>query len=120
MFAFGHGESYTDFAYSDLLLCCDDEKITAEFTLENIGAFDGAEVAQLYVGLKHNDGSRPLKELKGFEKAFLAVGEQKRVRFSVLREELAVYNDGWVIPEGPFVISIGGASDAIALTGEIK
>lgn len=120
MFAFGHGLSYASFAYSDLSLEADENKLTASFTLTNTSDRTGAEVAQLYVGLKNNDGTRPVKELKDFEKVFLKAGEAKRVTLTVAREELAAYNEGWIIPEGPYVISVGSASDAIKLSGVLE
>lgn len=76
LFPFGFSLSYTRFEYSDLTV--DRDGVT--FTITNTGAADGAEAAQLYVGLKAAKVFRPEKELKGFCKIFLKAGESRSVR----------------------------------------
>src|SRR5699024_8885008 len=76
LYPFGFGLSYTEFTYSDLTI----DQEGAEFTLTNTGDMDGAEVAQLYVGMKDARVFRPEKELKGFQKVFLRAGESRKVR----------------------------------------
>ena len=75
-YPFGFGLSYTTFEYSDIKV--DNDGVS--FTLTNTGKYDGAEVAQLYVGLPNAIVFRPAKELKGFQKVYLKAGESKEVR----------------------------------------
>ncbi len=75
LYPFGFGLSYTSFEYSDIKVT--DEKVS--FTIKNTGNYDGAEVAQLYVGLPSAKVFRPEKELKGFVKVYLKAGESKEV-----------------------------------------
>ena len=74
-YPFGYGLSYTEFAYSDLVLT----QQGVQFTLTNIGARDGAEVAQMYVSCPNSGIYRPQRELKGFRKVFLRAGESETV-----------------------------------------
>jgi beta-glucosidase len=74
-FPFGYGLSYTSFAYDNIKITKDG----VSFTIKNTGRVDGAEVAQVYVGMESDTVFRPVKELKGFTKVFLKSGEEKEV-----------------------------------------
>ncbi len=120
-FAFGHGLSYTSFAYKDLAL--DRARLsragsaTLSFTLANTGKVAGEEVVQLYLRDLVASTVRPLKELKGFQKIALKPGEQKRVSFTIDRETLSFFNRQlvWDAEAGAFELMLGSASDDIRL-----
>ncbi len=117
-YPFGYGLSYTTFAYSDLKV---DAK-GATFTLTNTGNCDGAEVAQLYVGLPNAIVFRPEKELKGFQKVFLKAGESKEVRMEFDDKTFRYWNvktNGWEIEEGAYRIMIGASVADIKLESEL-
>lgn len=123
-YPFGHGLSYTTFAYSDLSVQSDDEQITAELTVTNTGNRDGAEVVQLYVG--SNDNSQVFKAekaLKAFAKVRLAAGEQQRITLSFPHSDLAYYNTRyhkWVLENGKYPVLIGASSRDIRMKGSIE
>ena len=87
LYAFGHGLSYTTFEYSDVTLSNNemtaDGQVKASVTVTNTGKRDGKEVVQLYVRDIYATSSRPVKELKGFEKISLKAGESKTVSFEI-------------------------------------
>ena len=117
-YPFGYGLSYTTFAYSDLKV---DAK-GATFTLTNTGNCDGAEVAQLYVGLPNAIVFRPEKELKGFQKVFLKAGESKEVRMEFDDKTFRYWNvktNDWEIEEGAYRIMIGASVADIKLESEL-
>ena len=119
-FPFGHGLSYTTFAYSDLQVSEEDLSVT--FTLTNTGDRDGAEVVQLYVGDPICNVVRPIKELKKFEKIFLRAGESRRIRFTLSAEDLSYYNTtvhDWVVENGRYDLYVGSSSRDIRLTGAL-
>ena len=116
LFPFGHGLSYTTFTYSDLKLSNTEltkgKKIEVEVTITNTGAMDGAEVVQLYTLDKVRSITPPEKELKGFQKIYLKVGESKRVLFTLTEEMLRFYNASlqYVSEPGEFTVMVGGNS----------
>ena len=116
-YAFGHGLSYTSFAYTDLKLQRSGAGSTLSFDLANTGARSGEEVAQLYVRDMVASVVRPLKELKGFQKVLLKPGEHKRVQFAIGPEQLAFFNRQlkWGVEPGEFRLMVGSASDDIRL-----
>lgn len=120
-FPFGFGLSYTKFEYSDLIVDLDG----AEFTLTNVGKMDGAETAQLYVGMKDSKIFRPEKELKGFQKVFLKSGESRRVRIPFDDKTFRYWNvrtNWWETEGGTYTIMIGANCMDIRLTAmkEVK
>ena len=122
LFAFGHGLSYTNFEYSGLTLSDTimqvGKPITVTLNVTNTGKYDGHEVVQLYVrDLFGNGISRPLLELKGFEKVFIPKGESRDVSFTLTSDDLAFYRlDKTFAPEvGEFSLFVGGASDSLPL-----
>jgi beta-glucosidase len=116
LYPFGYGLSYSKFDYGDLKLSSASAKgnkaITASITLTNSGKVDGAEVVQLYIRDLVGSVTRPVKELKGFQKIALKAGESKTVTFSITPQDLKFYNSDlkydW--EPGDFVIMIGGNS----------
>ncbi len=126
-YPFGHGLSYTEFTYSDLALEKDSitegEAVTVTCKVRNSGNAAGAEVVQLYIGEANPGVARPVKELKGFEKLFLASGEEKTVSFSLDSRSFAYYEPrihDWFVESGKYVIEVGSSSRDIRLSGEIS
>ena len=121
LFPFGYGLSYTSFSYGDISIsktnAKGNEKLTASITITNNGKFDGEEVVQLYIHDVVGSITRPLKELKGFQKISLKAGESKTVSFSISPENLKFYNYNlkydW--EPGEFHIMIGGNSDDVKM-----
>ena len=116
VYPFGYGLSYTTFKYSDIKLSSTNlkgnQQLTASITVSNTGTIDGKETVQLYIRDMVGSVTRPLKELKGFNKIFLKAGESKTVTFTITPEDLKFYNGDlkheW--EAGEFEIMIGANS----------
>lgn len=122
LFPFGHGLSYTQFAYSSLKLnkrvFRSGEIVTASFKIKNVGSFDGAEVCQVYVKPEQLNVYKAEKELKGFDKIFLKVGEEKEVQIELSDDafnHFDVASNSFKIEEGKYTIQIGASSKDIKL-----
>ena len=115
-YPFGYGLSYTSFEYSDLVV--QNRKITVQ--VKNIGKCSGAEVVQLYIAAPQNGIFRPVKELKGFERVELEPGESKTMEFTLDDRSFAIWNDGWKIPGGTYVVQIGSSSRDIRLEQAVE
>ena len=114
MYPFGFGLSYTEFTFSDLKV----DGTGVSFTVTNTGKADGAEVAQLYVGLPGAKVYRPEKELKGFAKVFLKAGESREVRIPFDDKTFRYWNvrtGRWEIEGGAYQIMIGASCADIRL-----
>jgi beta-glucosidase len=96
LYPFGYGLSYTSFSYSDVKLSSislkGNQTLTATATITNTGNRDGKEVVQLYIRDIEGSVTRPVKELKGFQKIELKAGESKTVTFSITPNDLKFYN----------------------------
>lgn len=118
LYPFGYGKSYTQFTYSDLTLSTEklkiDNEIEVAVNVTNAGAFDGKEVVQLYIQDHVGSVTRPVRELKGFKKIFIAKGETEKVTFTISIEDLKFYNSDldFVAEDGAFKIYIGTDSNA--------
>jgi Beta-glucosidase-related glycosidases len=116
LYPFGYGLSYTTFTYSHVKLDRTSfrpgQSITASVTVTNSGDRDGEEVVQLYIRDLVGSVTRPVKELKGFQKVALKAGETKTVRFTITVNDLKFYNSElkWVAEPGDFKVFIGGNS----------
>jgi beta-glucosidase len=116
LYPFGFGLSYTDFNYGEMKLSGTalqgDQTLTASIELTNSGKYDGKEVVQLYIRDVVGSVTRPVKELKGFQKVFLKAGETKTITFEITPEDLKFYNSdlNFVWEPGEFEIMIGGNS----------
>jgi len=119
LYPFGYGLSYTSFNYGDIKLSAPEltekSELTAEVTVTNTGKRDGAEVVQLYIRDIVGSVTRPVKELKGFERIFLKAGESKTVQFKITPEMLKFYNYDlqYVNEPGDFQVMIGGDSEQV-------
>ena len=118
LYPFGYGLSYTTFQYSDIALSTpsmeQNGSITAVVTVTNTGKRDCSEVVQLYIRDLVGSITRPVRELKGFEKIFLRAGESKTVSFKITPELLRFYDYdlNHVAEPGEFDLFIGGSSQA--------
>lgn len=118
-FAFGHGLSYTSFDYSDLAI--DHTRIdatgavTISVTVRNTGKVAGDEVVQLYVRDPIASVARPVKELRGFKRVSLAVGEATRVSFKLAAAQLALFglDSQWRVEPGRIEVMVGASSTDI-------
>ena len=88
--------------------------------MKNTGRCDGAETVQLYISPPEGRAYRAPLELKRFEKLFLKRGETKTVCFALDDRCFAVWQDGWVVPEGEYGVHIGSSSDRLLLHGSIR
>ena len=117
LYPFGFGLSYTEFEYSNLTV----DETGVEFDLTNTGDMDGAEVAQLYIGMKDAKVFRPDKELKGFRKVFLKARESRHVRIPFDDKTFRYWNvrtNRWEVEGGTYTIMIGASCLDIRLTAE--
>lgn len=116
LYPFGYGLSYTTFDYSPVRLS--DTTLSTQSTLEvtvdvtNSGNYDGEEVVQLYLRDVFASVTRPVKELKKFEKVYIAKGETKTVKFTIDVDDLKFYNNAleFIAEPGDFMVYIGGNS----------
>lgn len=126
LYAFGHGLSYTAFTYGDLSIdrqkAAAGETVNVSFRLTNSGKVRGDEVVQLYIFDEYASIPRPIKELKGFSRISLAVGETKQVTFHLPVDQLAFYdhNLDLVVESGRIKVMVGGSSADIRLAGEFE
>lgn len=116
LYAFGHGLSYTTFEYKNLKLdkksMATNETLTVSVDVTNTGNLDGNEVVQLYIRDLIGSVTRPIKELKGFEKVMIKAGETKTISFKLTEAELGFYNaeSKFGAEPGDFKIFVGGNS----------
>ena len=119
LFPFGYGLSYTTFKLSNMQLSetkiAKNGTIKVSVDLENTGRRDGAEVVQVYIRDMAASMSRPVKELKGFEKVFLKAGEKRKVEISIKVSDLGFHNvqNQYVVEEGQFRVMVGTDSNNI-------
>jgi beta-glucosidase len=116
LFPFGFGLSYTTFDYKNLKLSnstlTSDGKLTVLVEVTNSGNYDGAEVVQLYLRDLVGSITRPVEELKGFQKIFLKKGETRKVEFNLTENDLRFYNGDlqWLSEPGDFKVFVGTSS----------
>ena len=129
-YPFGHGLSYTEFEYSDPRATVhDNENVSVEVAVRNVGERDGFEVVQVYVRDDSSTVPRPDRELRGFSKIWVPAGETVTTRIELDRRDFAFWDEHrhrWVIEGGTFTIEIGHssrdirASVGVELTGDTR
>jgi beta-glucosidase len=128
LFPFGFGLSYTNFSFSNLKIAPTTwngaGEVTVSFTVTNTGKRAGAEVAQLYVGQQNPTISRPIKELKGFQKVFLQPNQSQTVTLKLNQRSFAYFNAStgkWDALPGKYNVLVGSSSQAsdLKLTGAV-
>jgi beta-glucosidase len=119
LFPFGHGLSYGRFEYTDLAVDRSGiqagETVTVSVTVTNVGQRAGDEVAQLYIHQRYGSASRPVRELKGFQRLTFTDGESQTLRFPLGPDELRYWNAAtrdWVIDTTTIDVFVGGDSTA--------
>lgn len=127
LFPFGHGLSYTTFAYHDLKLEKDSvkesEQVKVTVDVTNTGSLAGKEVVQLYVGKKDGSIVRPVRELRAFDKIELNPGETKTVEFMLGNRAFAYWEmeiHDWFVESGVYEIQISKSASEIVLSKEIR
>ena len=120
LFPFGHGLSYTTWAYGKPSLSdksmTEQETLTLSFMLKNTGSCVGKEVVQLYIGDDKSTVIRPVKELKGFRKIELSPGEEREITFTIVPDDLKFFDEAshsWKAEFGKFTAYIGSSSTDI-------
>lgn len=122
LYPFGYGLSYTTFEYSPITLSAQtmniNQSLTATVTVTNSGPCAGTEVVQLYLKDEVGSITRPVKELKGFQKIALKAGESKEITFTIDSEMLKFYNGNldFVCEPGDFQVMIGTNSESLQTT----
>ncbi len=119
LYPFGYGLSYTQFAFSKLQLSqttlAPGGSLQVSIDVENTGRSSGSEVVQLYIHQRAGSASRPVRELKGFQRTLLAPNKKKTVRFTVGKDELSFWSPevkAWVEESEEFDVWVGGDSTA--------
>jgi beta-glucosidase len=119
LYPFGHGLSYASFGYQNLRLERESvavgETVAVSVEVTNTSHRDADEVVQLYIHQRHGSASRPVRELKGFERVRLAAGETRTVEFDLGPDQLRYWSAasrGWVQDATPIDIWVGGSSTA--------
>jgi beta-glucosidase len=122
--AFGHGLSYTQFAYRDVEIQPGqgDEKVWVSLTLSNDGSVAGTEVVQLYAGRPDRTDDEPVRELKGFTKVHLKPGKSRTVTFGLSDRNLSRWDckhGGWTVQNGEWEFAVGSSSRDLRLHGQV-
>ena len=125
-YPFGYGLSYTSFNYSDLraevVEAEDSCQVNISVKVRNEGSRDGDEVVQLYLRDEVASFTTPFKQLRGFQRIHLKVGETKEITFRLDKKSLALYmqNEEWAVEPGRFTLMLGGSSEQIYQQKEIE
>jgi beta-glucosidase len=125
LYPFGHGLSYTEFEYRDLVIqpevATAGESVDVSLTVTNAGTRAGDEVVQLYIRDEIASVPRPAKELKGFARIRLLPGEKKPITFHLHVNQLAFYDRdlNLVLEAGKIILMLGSSSEDIRLSGEL-
>ena len=122
-YCFGHGLSFTSFAYTDLVMdkkeVSPSESLGLSFKVTNTGSVSGTEVVQLYLSDVQASMTRPVKELQGFARVSLAPGETREVWFEIQPSQMAFQDQDmrWKIEKGEIKVQLGSSSEDIRLEG---
>ncbi|MBF0575234.1 glycoside hydrolase family 3 C-terminal domain-containing protein [Dysgonomonas sp. GY617] len=126
LYPFGYGLSYTDFSYSKMSTSSSTlkkaENITVSVNVKNTGKLNGEEVVQLYVSFPNSRISRPIKQLKGFERIMIESGKTETMKFNIKASDLAYWDmdtHSYEIEAGKVNLMIGSSSENIQLTQQI-
>jgi len=127
LYPFGYGLSYTTFDFSNIKVepaqFDGTNPVTVTCTVTKTGDRAGAEVAQLYVGQQNPTVDRPIKELKGFKKVYLAPGQSEKVTLALDQRSFAYWNgtrQKWVAPQGTYNVLVGGSSADTPLKARVS
>ena len=121
-FPFGHGLHYTTFGHANASIVPNKNGWELSFDLTNTGAMDGAEVVPIYIGDPVSTASKPVKELRQFDKVFLRAGETRRVTFQLTEEDLCYYNvmlHQWTVENGVYDVYVCASARDIRLKASL-
>ncbi|KAJ3263267.1 hypothetical protein HDU76_012301, partial [Blyttiomyces sp. JEL0837] len=122
LYAFGHGLSYSSFAYSNIQINNKGNgqvPVTVTVSISNSGAYDGHEVPQLYLGYPAA-ANEPVRVLRGFERVFVKAGQSTQVTFNLRKEDVSYYDAAakkWDVVKGNFNVWVGASSRDLRLSG---
>lgn len=123
-FPFGHGLSYTTFAYKGLSVADMGEDIVVSLSVSNMGSVDGAAVVQVYVAQQNPSINRPPKELKGFTKVHLKAGKMQHANVTISKKYAASFwdedRDAWIMEEDKYDVLVGDSSANTPLKGSFQ
>jgi beta-glucosidase len=125
LYPFGYGLSYTDFSFSKPQFSTNtwdgNQRLVVKTTIKNIGGLDGSETVQLYIRDKLSSITRPIIELKGYQKVFLKPNQEEVVTFELKADAFAFYNSemNFVVEQGEFEIFVGNSSSKSDLSSNI-
>lgn len=122
-YPFGYGLSYTTFDYSGFAVKQNEAQVEVVLTIQNTGEWDGSQVLQVYVAKEESCVTRPVKELKAFEKVFLEKGASKTVTIPVAIQDLAYYNvmlHGWFVEPGIYTFMVGTSAQNICDAAQVQ
>jgi len=122
LFPFGHGLSYTSFAYSNLTITSSNGSVWINFQIQNVGALTGAEVSQLYLGFPSSSGEPP-SQLRGFTKSLLTPQAIVDVTFALDQQDLSFWDvpsHSWLPVHGQFAVMVGASSRDFRLNGQFN
>lgn len=122
-YPFGYGLSYTSFAWEDMRVKEDCEKITVSCAVKNTGMRDGAEVVQLYAEAPQSNVFKPKRELRAFKKVYLKAGEEKNVALAFEKADLRYFDikkNGWVLEGGEYVLQLCSDSNTVRLSQALQ
>jgi beta-glucosidase len=122
LYPFGYGLSYTKFAFSKLSKSVSDEGVILSLAVENVGAYDGAEVVQVYLSGRSCDVVMPSKELKAYKRVFALAGEVRTEELQLTREAFCYYdrNMKYGMHDGDYKVMIGTSCEDIVYTLEVS
>jgi len=126
LFPFGHGLSYTRFEFENLRIqprqAAAEGKVEINVDVQNAGERSGDEVVQLYVHDLSSNVTRPVKELKGFQRVTLAAGEKRTITFTLAVSQLGFCDrdERLVVEPGTIEVMVGSSSDDVRLAGEFE
>ena len=121
-YPFGHGLSYTRFAYRDLRIRKNDDGVSVTCVVANVGDTPGHEVVQLYAGDPVAGVARPPRELKEFTRVFLTPGESREVTFTLSARDLSYWSAArgrWLLEPGEFLVEVGASSRDARLASRV-
>ena len=124
LFHFGHGLSYTNFEYSNLIISNSHQNdFICSFDIENVGDVSGFEISQCYISFMNSNEDEPIKKLQGFDKTYINSGEIKKIEICLDSKSFSTWdikNHQWEIKKGVFNILIGSSSNDIKLKDSIN
>ena len=118
-YPFGYGLSYTSFELSSLSVMKNEGNVEVSLSVRNTGKREGAETVQIYVGMENSRIMRPVRELRAFEKVFLAPDEEKRISFTLSRDAFSYYDTvlhSFEVEDGEYIIYAGTSSRSLQLS----